>query len=64
MMLVRRRFLALPGSRMRDASHVLGGGAKKQRRLPSARVQRQNAPSRLGCASLNGTSSLPYSLSM
>jgi hypothetical protein len=30
----------------------IGGGAKKQRREPSGRLQRQNAPSGLGCASL------------
>jgi hypothetical protein len=36
---------------------VFGGGAKKHRRLPSGRLQRQNAPSGDGCASLNGTTS-------
>ena len=59
--LIRLR-LRLPDRVRRNASQVLGGGAKKQRRLPSARLQRQYAPSRLGCASLNGTSSLSYSL--
>jgi hypothetical protein len=39
------------------APHVFGGGAKKHRRLPSGRLQRQNAPSGDGCASLNGTTS-------
>jgi hypothetical protein len=34
-----------------------GGGAKKHRRLPSGRLQRQNAPSGLGWTSLNGTTS-------
>jgi len=36
----------------------LDGGAKKQRRLPSGRLQRQYAPSGEGCASENGTVSL------
>jgi len=39
-----------------------GGGAKKQRRDPSCRLQRQKAPSGLGWASLNGTISCPYRL--
>jgi hypothetical protein len=30
----------------------VAGGAKKQRRDPSGRLQRQNSPSGLGCASL------------
>jgi hypothetical protein len=38
---------------------VDGGGAKKQRRLPSGRLQRQNAPSGERCASANGTFSAP-----
>src|ERR1043166_7478519 len=36
-------------------NHVFGGGAKKQRRLPSGRLQRQNAPSGEGWVSANGT---------
>jgi hypothetical protein len=32
---------------------VAGGGAKKQRQVPSGRL-RQNAPSGEGCASVNG----------
>src|ERR1700722_17395640 len=40
--------------RARGAAQSVGGGAKKQRREPSARLQRQNSPSGLGCASLNG----------
>jgi hypothetical protein len=39
----------------RDARYIEGGGAKKQRREPSGRLQRQNSPSGDGCASLNGT---------
>ena len=42
------------------AMHEPGGGAKKQRREPSGRRHRQNAPSGLGCASANGTTS-PFS---
>ena len=36
---------------------VDGGGAKKQRREPSGRLQRQNSPSGEGCASENGIAS-------
>src|SRR5213078_4937249 len=36
---------------------VDGGGAKKQRREPSGRRQRQNSPSGEGCASENGIAS-------
>src|SRR5262249_48651918 len=36
---------------------VEGGGAKKQRREPSGRLQRQNSPSGEGCASENGIAS-------
>src|SRR5215831_10372138 len=39
------------------APQVEGGGAKKQRRLPSGRLQRQNSPSGEGWASANGTAS-------
>src|SRR5215468_10721719 len=39
------------------APQVEGGGAKKHRRLPSGRLQRQNSPSGEGWASLNGTAS-------
>jgi hypothetical protein len=38
-------------------SQVDGGGAKKQRREPSGRLQRQNSPSGEGCASENGIAS-------
>jgi hypothetical protein len=38
-------------------SQVEGGGAKKHRRLPSGRLQRQNSPSGEGWASANGTDS-------
>lgn len=40
-------------------AHVLGGGAKKQRRVPSGRLQRQNSPSCDGCTSACGTRSRP-----
>src|SRR6516162_6439027 len=40
-----------------QAPQVDGGGAKKHRRLPSGRLQRQNSPSGEGWASLNGTAS-------
>jgi hypothetical protein len=40
-------------------TQVAGGGAKKQRRVPSGRLQRQKAPSGEGCASLNGIFSTP-----
>jgi hypothetical protein len=39
------------------APQVDGGGAKKHRRLPSGRLQRQNSPSGDGWASVNGTAS-------
>ena len=39
------------------ADQELVGGAKKHRRVPSARLHRQNAPSGLGCTSLKGTTS-------
>src|SRR5262245_16505118 len=38
-----------------EADQKLDGGAKKQRRLPSGRLQRQYAPSGEGWASSNGT---------
>ena len=43
----------------RCSRYIKGVGAKKQRREPSRRLQRQNAPSVLGCVSENGTSSVP-----
>ena len=52
-----------PARAARDAlslgwqTQVLGGGAKKQRRVPSGRLQRQNSPSGEGWASLKGTAS-------
>lgn len=39
------------------SGQVEGGGAKKHRRLPSGRLQRQNSPSGDGWASLKGTAS-------
>jgi len=39
------------------APQVAGGGAKKHRRLPSDRLQRQNSPSGEGWASANGIAS-------
>jgi len=41
----------------RESAQVAGGGAKKQRRVPSGRLQRQNSPSGEGWASLKGTDS-------
>ena len=53
------RFGAAEGSQddVARAPQVEGGGAKKHRRLPSGRLQRQNSPSGEGWASLNGTAS-------
>jgi hypothetical protein len=45
--------------RLVTRSYIKGVGAKKQRREPSGRLQRQNAPSGLGCVSENGTNSAP-----
>jgi len=44
----------VPGDGKRTVSlnggaQLVGGGAKKQRRVPSGRLQRQKAPSGLGC---------------
>ena len=41
----------------RAAAQIVLGGAKKQRRDPSGRLQRQNWPSCEGCASLKGMTS-------
>jgi hypothetical protein len=48
---VRREAAAHAGNQ------VEGGGAKKHRREPSGRLQRQNSPSGEGCASENGIAS-------
>ena len=37
---------------LNSSAQLVGGGAKKQRRVPSGRLQRQKAPSGLGWASL------------
>ncbi len=48
-----------PPQRSLACTQVAGGGAKKHRRLPSGRLQRQNAPSGDGCASVKGIFSFP-----
>ena len=48
-----------PPQRSLACAQVAGGGAKKHRRVPSGRLQRQNAPSGEGCASVKGIFSFP-----